>query len=59
MKRRTYRNCLIICNRIRRKGYDRETAQELMLRIFDEYEANPQGLSIEAREAMIEEAHNG
>ena len=48
MKNRTYRNFLIIFNQIRRKGWSQEEAEEITRNIFNQFEANPQGLSIEA-----------
>lgn len=53
IKNRTYRNFMIIMNRILDKGYDRQEAEKITRRIFDEYELNPNGLSVNALEARI------
>lgn len=46
IKNRTYNNFMRVYNAIRGKGYDRETAETITRRIFDQYEANPNGLSV-------------
>lgn len=48
MKNRTYRNMMIVINRIQKKGWSFEEAVETARRIFDQFEAHPLGLSIEA-----------
>jgi hypothetical protein len=52
MKNRTYRNFLIIFNRIKKKGWNQEEAAEITRNIFDQFEAHPNGLSIEAMAKM-------
>lgn len=53
IKNRTYRNMMIIVNRIQRKGWDFEEAVRLARGIFDSYEAHPNGLSVEQMERRI------
>jgi len=53
IKNRTYRNMMIIVNRIQRKGWDFDEAVRLARGIFDSYEARPNGLSIEQMEKRI------
>lgn len=53
IKRLTYRNFMVIMNRVIRKGYSKEEAESITRGIFDKHEANPNGVSVEALERMI------
>lgn len=53
IRRKTYRNFCIIMNRITAKGWTKDEAEKMTHRIFDEYEAAPQGLTVEQRAAAI------
>ena len=53
IKHKTYYNVLRIAHRLMDKGYSFDTASQIALRIFDEYELNPSGLSIEERARRI------
>lgn len=53
IKNLTYRNFLIIMNRIMRKGYNKKEAESITRGIFSMKEANPNGVSIEMLEGMI------
>ena len=46
MKNRTYRNVMILANRIEKKGYSLNEASEIAMHCFDE--ANPYGMGAEA-----------
>lgn len=46
IKTRTYNNFMRVLRAVMAKGYDRETAETITRRIFDQYEANPRGLSV-------------
>lgn len=48
IKNRTYRNMMIIIKRIQAKGWSFDESVETARRIFDQYEAHPMGLSVEA-----------
>lgn len=47
MKRRTYNNMLKATRLIMAKGYDKETANELAMRCFDNAEMSKNGMPIE------------
>ena len=47
MKRRTYNNMLKATRLIMVKGYDKETANELAMRCFDNAEMSKNGMPIE------------
>ena len=47
MKRRTYNNMLKATRLIMAKGYDKETANELAMRCFDNAEQTKNGMPIE------------
>ena len=49
MKNMTYRNLMAVIHKIEAKGYDFETSERLARSIFTEFQASPQGLSIEER----------
>ena len=53
IKNRTYRNMMIVVNRIQKKGWSFEEAVRLARGIFDQHEAHPMGLSIEAMTDQI------
>ena len=55
IKTRTYYNFLRVMRMIEAKGYDAQEAERVTRRIFDQYEAFPQGLSVLALVNMIEE----
>lgn len=56
MKNKTYHNFMIIYNKMLKKGYDKEEAERITHRIFDEFAACPEGMSIKARAEQIVEA---
>ena len=47
IKNKTYRNLMIVINKIQKKGYDFDEAERMARLIFDEFEARPLGMSIE------------
>ena len=47
MRRLTYRNLMTVIRRIEAKGYDFQESERLARHIFAEFEARPQGMSIE------------
>ena len=53
IKNRTYRNVMIVINKIQRKGYEFDEAEKMAKTIFDEFEARPLGMSIEERVRRI------
>ena len=53
IKTRTYNNFLLVMTEIENKGYTKAEAEEMTRRIFDEYEINPAGLSVNARVERI------
>ena len=53
MKRMTYRNFMIIIHRIMAKGYTLAESEPMARRIFEQYEKNPLGMSIEEQEKQI------
>ena len=53
IKNKTYRNFMIVMKRIQNKGYGFEEAEQMTHRIFDQFEAWPNGLSVEALTDMI------
>lgn len=53
MKNLTYRNLMIVINRIMKKGYDFAESEKMARNIFEEFSARPEGLSIETRIEMI------
>ena len=53
IRNRNYRNFMIVMRWLAVKGYDHDECEEMARRIFDEYEANPNGLSVEQRVDMI------
>ncbi len=53
IRNRTYYNFMRVLRVIMGKGYDAETAEQITSRIFDEYEANPEGLPIWSRVGQI------
>jgi len=56
MKNKTYHNFMIIYNKMVKKGYDKVEAERITHRIFDEFAACPEGMSIKARAEQIVEA---
>ena len=58
----TYRNLMVVINRIMKKGYDFTESEKMARNIFEEFSARPEGMSIEARIEMIqnkEDYHEG
>lgn len=53
IKNRTYRNFIIVMNKIMAKGYDKEEAERITRNIFDQREACPDGLSVECLVDMV------
>lgn len=53
IKTRTYYNFMRVRRMIEQKGYDPDTAGDITRRIFDEYEWNPNGLSVLDRVSRI------
>lgn len=53
MKHMTYNNLMTVIRKIQAKGYDFETSERLARRVFAEFEARPEGLSIEQRVERI------
>ena len=49
IKNRTYRNIMIVINKIQQKGYEFDEAEKMAKGIFDEFEARPFGMSIEEK----------
>lgn len=53
IKRKTYYNLMRVVRLIEKKGYDFETACKLAHQKFEQYENNPNGLTILAMVDMI------
>lgn len=53
IKNLTYYNLMIVIKRIQAKGYDFEESERLARNIFAEFQASPQGMSIEDRVRRI------
>ena len=53
MKNLTYRNLMTVIHRIEAKGYSFEESERVARRIFEDFKAQPLGLSIESRVDMI------
>lgn len=53
MKNLTYHNLMVVIHKIQAKGYDFEVSRRLARNIFEDFEACPQGLSIEERVRRI------
>ena len=53
MRNLTYRNLMAVIHKIQAKGYDFEESERLARNIFAEFEARPQGMSIEERVRRI------
>ncbi len=53
IKKMTYRNFMIVMNKIIRKGYDADEAERMTRNIFAQREACPEGLSVERMVEMI------
>jgi hypothetical protein len=53
MKNLTYHNLMVVIHKIEAKGYGFAEAERLARRIFDEFAARPQGMSIEERVRRI------
>ena len=49
MKHLTYNNLMAVIKKIQAKGYDFETSERLARNVFTEFQARPEGLSIEQR----------
>lgn len=49
MKNLTYRNLMAVIHKLQKKGYSMEEAEPIARRIFEEFVATPEGLSIETR----------
>lgn len=56
IKSRTYYNFKRVMKMIEAKGHSKDVAEGITRQIFDEYEANPKGLSVLARVDMIRNA---
>lgn len=54
MRNLTYRNLMVVINRIMKKGYDFTESEKMARNIFEEFSARPEGMSIEARIEMIQ-----
>ena len=54
IRKKTYYNFMRVMRMIEAKGYDAEESERLTHRIFDDYEACPEGLSILKRVDMIQ-----
>ena len=53
MKNLTYRNLMAAIRRIEAKGYDFKESEQMARRIFEEFQAQPTGVSIEERTNRI------
>ena len=53
MKHMTYNNLIAVIRKIQAKGYVFETSERLARSVFAEFEARPEGLSIEQRVERI------
>jgi len=53
MKRLTYHNLMAVIKKIECKGYSFDESERLARNIFTDFEASPQGLSIEKRIQII------
>ena len=53
MRNLTYRNLMAVIHKIQAKGYDFEESERLARNIFAEFQASPQGMSIEERVRRI------
>ena len=53
MKNLTYRNLMTVIHKIEAKGYSFDEAERMARRIFEDFKAQPMGLSIESRVDMI------
>ena len=53
MKHMTYNNLIAVIRKIQAKGYVFETSERLARSVFAEFEARPEGLSIERRVERI------
>ena len=53
MKNMTYRNLMSVIHKIEAKGYTFEEAEPMARRIFEDFQSQPLGLSIESRIGMI------
>ena len=49
MKNMTYRNLMTVIHRLEAKGYDSTESERMARRIFEDFAANPLGMSIESR----------
>ena len=56
IRHKTYRNFMRVVRQIEAKGWSFDEAVKTAHRIFDDYEACPDGLSVEARVKMVMEA---
>ena len=54
MRRLTYRNLMAVIRKIEAKGYDFQESEGLAKHIFAEFEARPQGMSIEERVRRVQ-----
>lgn len=55
IKNMTYRNFMIVLHKIEKKGYAFPEAERMTRNIFEEFQACPEGLSIERRIDLIQE----
>ena len=53
MKNMTYHNLMAVIHKLEKKGYTMEEAEPIARRIFEEFAANPMGLSIESRVEQV------
>ena len=53
MKNMTYRNLMSVIHKIEAKGYTFDEAEPMARRIFEDFQSQPLGLSIESRIGMI------
>ena len=49
IKNRTYRNMMTVIKKIQAKGWDFKESERMARRIFDQIEAWPEGLSVQAQ----------
>ena len=53
MRNLTYRNLMAVIHKIQAKGYDFKESERLARHVFAEFQASPQGMSIEERVRRI------
>lgn len=53
IKRKTYNNFMLVMKHIQNKGYDSTEAEKITHNIFNQFENNPMGLSVNQLVDMI------